>query len=319
MKIIDHTKFSSLSKLTQKSPFLFSKLKNIQRKLQDKSYDRKARQKISNLYDGNSTKSFSHIALETISKCNGRCSFCPVNRYNDPRQLEWMDKKVFDKVINELSELNYDGVVSFFGNNEPFLDKRLIDCIENARPKLKNSIFSVYTNGTVLDVNKFLRIYDVLDELVIDNYNDAGELNTSTKKIVDYIKKGNRNFENLTVKLRLENQIMDSRAGNSPNKKDTIKLNATCVYPFYQMNIIPNGDVSLCCNDAFAENVVGNVKNETLNQIWQGEKLNDVRQKIIKTRQNIDICKGCDSLHDHWSEYEDYNKLLNTRKARLAE
>ena len=49
---------------------------------------------------------FDHVEIETINRCNGICSFCPVNRKVDTREFKKMDKSVFEKIINELSDIN---------------------------------------------------------------------------------------------------------------------------------------------------------------------------------------------------------------------
>ena len=46
---------------------------------------------INKIYNKKTCDQFSHVQIETISKCNGKCSFCPVNTFTDPRDLNlWM-------------------------------------------------------------------------------------------------------------------------------------------------------------------------------------------------------------------------------------
>jgi radical SAM protein with 4Fe4S-binding SPASM domain len=60
------------------------------------------------------------------------------------------------------------------------------------------------------------------------------------------------------------------------------------------MNILFNGDVILCCNDWNRDNVVGNVNNESLEQIWNSAAMNHLREKIIKKRYHeIKACAQC--------------------------
>lgn len=79
---------------------------------------------------------FSSVEIETINACNGRCSFCPVNRALDPRTHIMMRRDLFEKIIIELQTLNYSGRIGLFSNNEPFLDKRIIDFAKYAREHL---------------------------------------------------------------------------------------------------------------------------------------------------------------------------------------
>ena len=312
MKIENQTKKSIYSNITKRIPSLENFLRVNFKKIRELDFQKNAKKIINEIYQKEYCKLFNHVQIETISKCNGKCSFCPVNIYTDPRKTEWMEKETFFKIINELKEINYNGVISFFGNNEPFLDNRLIGWIEDSRELLPNAVFSLYTNGTPLTLNKYLRISSILDELVINNYNDLGELNPNTSEIVKHTKNSNNSYNNVTIRLRLENQVMDTRSGNSPNKLKNIKIKSTCSYPFHQINILPNGNISLCCNDAYGEQVMGNMKKNKLTEIWQNENYKEIRKKIYDTRQNVKICQSCDEIKNA----EDYlnKKILIDKK-----
>ena len=61
------------------------------------------------------------IELETLNYCNNDCSFCPANRNDDKRLHMKMDKELFFKIIDDLSDISYTGILSLFSNNEPRL------------------------------------------------------------------------------------------------------------------------------------------------------------------------------------------------------
>jgi len=68
----------------------------------------------------------------------------------------------------------------------------------------------------------------------------------------------------------------------------------SCTLPFNNMSILFNGDVVLCCNDWHRKAVVGNVQNESVERIWNGEAMNHLRQRIIKKRYHeIPACSQC--------------------------
>ena len=310
MKIEDQTYKSKTRKYIEKFPFLhdfiYSKVKN----LRAKKMDIEARSIINKIYNKKACDLFSHVQIETISKCNGKCSFCPVNTYTDPRNLEFMDEEVFFKVIYELKKISYKGVVSFFGNNEALLDKRIVDWIERSREILPQAVFSLYTNGTPLNLSKFIRLTDILDEFIINNYSDNSKLHSNIEEIIKYQETSNKNYKNVTIRKRLENQIMHTRAGNSPVALNQVKVAATCTYPFHQINILPSGNISLCCNDAYGEQIMGNIKNNSLVKIWNDQNYKDLREKIYSTRQNIKICKSCDEIQNH-DDYIHKSKLID--------
>lgn len=49
--------------------------------------------------DSQKVELFNHIEIETINRCNGVCSFCPVNVRNDSRTLALMPWNLFEKII----------------------------------------------------------------------------------------------------------------------------------------------------------------------------------------------------------------------------
>lgn len=137
----------------------------------------------------NNPQLFDHVEIETVNRCNGNCSFCPVSKNRDPRVYAEMSSKLFKSIINQLSDLNFSGKLALYCNNEPFLDSDIINKHKYAREKLPNARMHLFTNGTLLTLNKFIDIMKYLDELVIDNYHQDLKLIKPCQDIVDYCKK----------------------------------------------------------------------------------------------------------------------------------
>ena len=57
------------------------------------------------------------VLIETRSKCNGTCAFCPASALTDERSDELMSLEVFNKIIDDLAKINYSNRVSLFNNN----------------------------------------------------------------------------------------------------------------------------------------------------------------------------------------------------------
>jgi radical SAM protein with 4Fe4S-binding SPASM domain len=71
-----------------------------------------------------------------------------------------------------------------------------------------------------------------------------------------------------------------------------------CELPFYQMNILYNGDVILCSCDWKRTTIIGNLKNSSIKSIWNSERLNSIRKIILKKRYDqIPACKNCSMVH----------------------
>ncbi len=238
---------------------------------------------------------FHHVEIETVNRCNGGCSFCPVSVKNEKREYVKMTDQLFKKIIDQLAEIDYSGRLALFSNNEPLLDDRILDFHKYAREKLLNARMHLYTNGTLLTKDIFVELIKYLDELIIDNYNQNLDLIPASKMIEEYAEENPEIKEKVTIVLRKPNEILTSRGGDAPNRTEVnIENGISCVYPFQQLIIRPDGKVSLCCNDPLGKSTMGDANEESLLDIWNGEKFNFVRKQIINGRENYEHCKRCD-------------------------
>ena len=72
------------------------------------------------------------------------------------------------------------------------------------------------------------------------------------------------------------------------------KLNKPCISPFSTLEILHDGTVPLCGCDYKPTVVLGNVKNNSLLEIWNSEKFRKIRDHHGSGNRNkIDICIGC--------------------------
>lgn len=241
---------------------------------------------------------FHEIEIETINRCNGVCSFCPVNRNIDSRIEEKMSRELFEKIIGELESINYAGRVALFSNNEPFLDDRIVEFSKYAREHLPKAKIHMFTNGTLLDLTTFLEIIDYLDELIIDNYNQQLQLIPNVKRIEEYLDNSHLDDIRKKVKilLRKPNEVLTSRGGDAPNRENIINVGEdTCALPFQQMIVRPSGKVSLCCNDPLGKETLGDLRQDSILDVWYGERYHQIRSMITEGRKNLEHCQNCDT------------------------
>ena len=67
------------------------------------------------------------VNLETINRCNSDCAFCTANRNAEKRPFQRMEKELFHSIIDQLRDWGYKGHLTLYGNNEPFLDTRIVE------------------------------------------------------------------------------------------------------------------------------------------------------------------------------------------------
>ena len=76
-----------------------------------------------------------------------------------------------NKLISELSDLNFIGTLRYSGFVEPLLDKNIFNLVKNAREKLPKSNIEMVTNGDVLNDERLIKLYESgLTKLLISIY-----------------------------------------------------------------------------------------------------------------------------------------------------
>ncbi|GAG97236.1 unnamed protein product, partial [marine sediment metagenome] len=72
------------------------------------------------------------------------------------------------------------------------------------------------------------------------------------------------------------------------------RLNCPCKLLWHQIHVLHDGKVSACCRDYDGELIVGDIKKESILDIWNGEKYNRLREKHIKGDVgDIPLCRDC--------------------------
>ena len=71
------------------------------------------------------------------------------------------------------------------------------------------------------------------------------------------------------------------------------KNHKICVYPWSHININPQGDVWPCCHQRRTPNVLGNVKHQDVDEIFNGEKIRKLRLDMLNGVLPEDTCGKC--------------------------
>lgn len=239
---------------------------------------------------------FEFLEIETFNRCNGICSFCPANKNIDPRKPVFMDFGLFKKIISELSDMHYDGYLALSLNNEPLLDNRIVKLIKYAKENVPHAPIIMLTNGTLLTIDVFKRLMFWLDELIINNYSDNLSLHDACEEIKCYVDNHPELKKKVTILLRKQNEILNSRGGSTTPNRNNLKSieGAKCTVPYQKMSIRSDGKVSLCCNDVYGRYTLGDLSVQTLVDVWYGRDYNNLRNVLFNGRENHNYCKTCD-------------------------
>lgn len=250
---------------------------------------------LKNYYDKGKYPLFSSVEIEVINRCNGDCAFCPVNRHTDPRKLKKMDEKLFHRIIDELGEMGYKGRLALHSNNEPFLDTRIVEFARYAKEHVPHAYIYMFTNGTLLTLEKFCAIIPYLNKLIIDHYDDNLQLSENMEEINRYCQEHLDIDRKVEIHLRKKNEVLNTRGGQSPNNDRRETLRMSCILPYKQMVIRPDGKISLCCNDPYGRNTMADLNKMTLKEAWYSERYKKVRKELRKGRSRVNLCRYCDT------------------------
>lgn len=85
--------------------------------------------------------------------------------------------------------------------------------------------------------------------------------------------------------------------------KPNIQPNKRCDWIYYSLATHMNRDIIPCCRDPKGEQVMRNLLNQGLDEIWNGEPYITFREQIIKDQKQVEIYKLCSSYpasQTHW-------------------
>ena len=238
---------------------------------------------------------FCQVEIETINRCNGYCDFCPVSKKHEQRELSVMSDALFKDIIRQLKELDYDGKLSLFSNNEPLLDENIVWKYKYAKENVPNAKLQLFTNGTLMTLELFGELVKYADEIVIDNYKEDLTLIKPVEEVAEFCEKHPELKKKVTIALRNPHEILSSRGGDAPNRKDVISFrNDKCNLPFEELIIRPDGKLSLCCCDPYGKNTLGDLTKQTILEAWFGEEYRKVRKALYQGRAYWPHCEKCD-------------------------
>lgn len=282
-----------------------------------------------NVAKGGKIKLFTSIAIEIAAKCNRHCYFCPNDYFKRPD--EYMPSDMFYHILKDLQSMNYHGRVEFYIYNEPTRDKRLAEFIAATRQTLPRTCLMINTNGDYFKTKEDIKyLFDCgLNQMQINVYNNADRYQEGTQfdKGIEEATKREAKFNSWISSLVLNTssslyqnigprkrvakviakygittevgnvgfQQFGNRSGLVPGFQDaTEPLEKYCTKPFRFLNIDWRGNGILCCNDFNSETRFGNVKDMSVEQIWNSERFNQYRLKLQNGRRaGCFLCDKC--------------------------
>ena len=257
-----------------------------------------------------------YINLELTARCNKSCSFCPTQQYLLYKKMGHsghIDIELVKKVSDEIPKGTN---VSFHKDGEVLLYPKL----EEALDIMHQHFTHFCTNGVLLDkmASKLIGKVDLITYSVWDDETTSNVFETGEKSVIKFLEKLNNadtntgtkktkvNIKTFDKKLfekwsAIHNDVfhreVDNWAGQYDNGKQYNYENPFCESIYDQLSINFDGSVSSCCLDYKHLSLIGDVFDDSVYDIWHGEKMATLRH-LIDTNQlkKTAICDGCSDL-----------------------
>jgi sulfatase maturation enzyme AslB (radical SAM superfamily) len=257
------------------------------------------------------------VGLETFSKCNAACTFCPYPTLD--RIDNKMSEELLDKIIKEMSEWKIPFFFSPLKVNEPLLDKRLFDILDRVVNETIG-VIRLFSNGSALTPkimekidqipkDRFAHLIISLNEYRAEEYKNLMNLDFEhTVRNIDRLHASNPKYHVGLTTVGYPNEDFRyycfKRWPNFESYaiRDSGWLGLTeaevCEVPdtgcgrWWEMSIMSNGVSSLCCMDGEGQYGYGDVNNETLLEIYA--KTRKWRVDPMMSRKDVgDPCNRC--------------------------
>lgn len=237
-------------------------------------------------------KLFRAILVETRNLCNRDCWFCKFGQERQDAAIVQMDWGTIRRILENLRALQYGGRISWYNINEPLLDKRMPEILKLTRELCPHAFVSFATNGDLLDEAVYDRLkQNGLDALGVSIYDDMTYEKVrrfADRRMVLIDMRGAKPglLENRGGGVRQERIVFEAYRSRFENR--------SCERPSEMMVVDPQGRVVLCCADMYGDAVMGDVRLQTLEEIWNGERFAHYRKMLREEgRRNLPLCKDC--------------------------
>lgn len=268
------------------------------------------------------------LIVETTNICDARCVTCPREQFSQKPLT--MDMGLFKKIVNDAAQYGMESVDTC-GFGEPLLDKHLFERFEVIRTKMPFAKIFCSTTGFHLDGEKWddvikyvdilkLSIYGVTKETYEKFHRGRLKYEDSMANILGFLTYA-KEARPHTIGLFLEtdlnrhereswlrrweptlDEVMIWQPHNWVNGRHYRKMDysrqRSCGRPENApMYVHADGTVSPCCFDYNKGIKLGNLSEQTIEEVYKGEAYRNLRE-AHRDRQFLDyICKDCDQTN----------------------
>lgn len=270
------------------------------------------------------------IEIETTNLCPANCLTCPRERY--AQKLGIMDFELFKKIIDDAASYDIKSVV-LTGFGEPFTDKLFFKRCEHVRTKMPRA--KIYISSTCFlmgperydDVIKYvdtlkISIFGLTEEAYEKNHRGSVKFEKSLSNILGFLERikdlekrpytvglliatdSNKNEVEDWIKFwepRLDEVFVwlphNWVGARNYRTIDPLRL-VSCGRPLNgPLYVHVDGKVSMCCFDFNGELLVGDMKKQTISDIFHSEAFEKLKTAHQAKNFKGYICENCDQIN----------------------
>lgn len=246
------------------------------------------------------------VEFNLTGLCNRTCGFCP---RSDPQVFpntnEFLEVPLFEKIMRDLAEIDFDSRIVFSAFSEPLLHKKLEELISTAKRHVKAGV-EVVTNGDRLTGERLHSIFAAgLDLLSVSMYDGPHQIEKFLRlkeacRLRDeqfILRRRYRENGNMGITFSNRAGLADIEEYKSEEDKRTpLPLAHPCFYPHYLSLIDHNGNMLLCTHDWSKSVVVGNLTRSSFWDLWRSRRLEVIRETLGKSDRSFNPCNKCDVI-----------------------
>ncbi len=259
-----------------------------------------------------------NVYVEPTNLCNFTCRCCPESLPNFHRiqggkhMLSWAD---WESVADKIAAVGKLGSLHFYMLGEPLLNKHTCDMIADATERRLAEKTILTTNGThvgryatalAASGLSYLRV-SLYDEYVHTWAAIASGLQSLRACRIDkpfvYVKAFK---DELAVKALFESVADEIEIVPTMNWNGTAGERGdnwsgppkACPMPFYTLVVHSDLRVSVCCVDWDKKLVVGDLKKQSIAEVWNSDEMHRIRLKHLSGKAgDLAGCKNCTIPH----------------------
>ena len=252
---------------------------------------------------------FERLLIESQSNCNRACWFCPRTYDRSGKYLDAAGKSVLNQMptqkildlLDQAQALGFRGRVGFHHYSEPLLDKRNLMMAREA--KKRGMASDLHTNGDMLKHDDALceEVKHTYDSIVLGlyDYETNEELEETKRYWLDKLDGTNLAFSPIgLLGARSAHSIGIPRALVPSDARmaipDLTFTNAPCHRPLIRMIVLHDGEIANCCEDTQGAFRLGNVYQNTLEELWFSERhVKVIHDLTAGRREKYNLCRNC--------------------------